>query len=577
MEAKQTSDCNKLLENTTKAEPGQTHFTKLSVKALFGFPDKLDSRASEEQAVLKAFRNVNGDIHIDRQEEGNNIGGDEAPRIAGLLPEVLQAKREIPLSTNDVQATLNAGTDSLFALETSATASVFSGVLGPCAASHLEPAAAASGDPEADVGTAIDSEPSTGFPDIYEVHAGSPADLELKKPEQNEPSLCSTKSLHSPLSEFSRKNNKDVILVQGTFIHTSDTESDDEAINIHCDENTTNKPTFSNAVTSQNNDQSKEEQETEGSRQTDGIIRGDKTEPSLPTSKLSITEMDNMLQEIGSDSENIMLGDEKSINLPTTGEDAQESGEEQGYLASSSSSVSIQKSTATEKSFQLPAFFSGLRVRKKGLPRDLGESVTEIKQKDSDLTMLKLKQPVKKSHIAPDLLSKRKLSEPKASPTFLEQLSQLLGPKNDDKDSTEVTSDSGGSDDSQECKSSVRTEPSNPPDEVKPSPAESALDAFKALFTRPPKKETTADTSELEAIKRKMRHEKESLKAIFERSKTKSGDGASDTKPTDASSSEQDDKTPGRLQTIWPPPKAKDEGEKVGLKYTEAGSEDTPE
>lgn len=40
----------------------------------------------------------------------------------------------------------------------------------------------------------------------------------------------------------------------------------------------------------------------------------------------------------------------------------------------------------------------------------------------------------------------------------------------------------------------------------------------------------------------------------------------------DASPSEQDDKTPGRLQTVWPPPKAKNEEEKVGLKYTEAGN-----
>lgn len=531
MEAKQTSNSNKL-ENTTKAEPGQTLFTKLSVKALFGFPDKLDSRASEEQAVLKAFRNVNGDVHIDSQEEGNNIGGEEDLRIAGLLPEVQEAKCEIPQSRNNAQGTLDAGTGGLFALKTNASASVFSEVQGPSAASHLEPVADASSDPEADVGTAIDSEASTGFPDDCEAGASSPADLELKKPEQNEPSLCSAESLHSPLSEFSRKNNKDVILVQSALVHTTiDTKSDDEATNIHCDENTTNKSTFNSAVTLQDNDQSKEEQETEGYRQTSGTTSGDKREPTLPTCKLPVTEMDYIQQEIGSASGTIMLGDEYNISLPTTGEDAQESGEEQGSLASSSSSVSIQKTTATEKSFQLPAFFSGLRVRKKGQPRDLGESMTEIKQKDSDLAMLKLRQPVKKSPIAPDLLSKRKLSEPKASPTFLEQLSQLLGPKNDEKDSRGVTSDSGGSDDGQESKSSVQTEPSNPPEEVKPSPAESALDAFKALFTRPPKKETTADTSELEAIKRKMRHEKESLKAIFERSKTKSGDGASNTKP----------------------------------------------
>lgn len=38
------------------------------------------------------------------------------------------------------------------------------------------------------------------------------------------------------------------------------------------------------------------------------------------------------------------------------------------------------------------------------------------------------------------------------------------------------------------------------------------------------------------------------------------------TSPTDS-----EDRTPGRLQAVWPPPKPKDEEEKVGLKYTEAG------
>ncbi|KAK9409671.1 formin-1 [Crotalus adamanteus] len=65
-----------------------------------------------------------------------------------------------------------------------------------------------------------------------------------------------------------------------------------------------------------------------------------------------------------------------------------------------------------------------------------------------------------------------------------------------------------------------------------------------------------------------MKHEKETLMAIFERSKSKSSDGATETKPADVILSEQDDKTPGRLQTVWPPLKA--EEEKIGLKYTEA-------
>ncbi|XP_075699492.1 formin-1 [Rhinoderma darwinii] len=38
----------------------------------------------------------------------------------------------------------------------------------------------------------------------------------------------------------------------------------------------------------------------------------------------------------------------------------------------------------------------------------------------------------------------------------------------------------------------------------------------------------------------------------------------------DNSPSDPEDRTPGRLQAVWPPPKPKDEDEKVGLKYTEA-------
>ncbi|KAM9842966.1 formin [Aulostomus maculatus] len=36
------------------------------------------------------------------------------------------------------------------------------------------------------------------------------------------------------------------------------------------------------------------------------------------------------------------------------------------------------------------------------------------------------------------------------------------------------------------------------------------------------------------------------------------------------SPADSEDRTPGRLQAVWPPPKAKDDQEKVGLKYTEA-------
>ncbi|MEQ2294671.1 hypothetical protein AMECASPLE_006311 [Ameca splendens] len=39
---------------------------------------------------------------------------------------------------------------------------------------------------------------------------------------------------------------------------------------------------------------------------------------------------------------------------------------------------------------------------------------------------------------------------------------------------------------------------------------------------------------------------------------------------TEVSPTDSEDRTPGRLHAVWPPPKPKDEEEKVGLKYTEA-------
>ncbi|XP_053784143.1 formin-1 isoform X3 [Desmodus rotundus] len=57
-----------------------------------------------------------------------------------------------------------------------------------------------------------------------------------------------------------------------------------------------------------------------------------------------------------------------------------------------------------------------------------------------------------------------------------------------------------------------------------------------------------------------------------EREKTNRSDLYLDLHP-DHSPTEQDDRTPGRLQAVWPPPKTKDTEEKVGLKYTEAGAE----
>uniref|UniRef100_A0A452IVM5 Uncharacterized protein n=1 Tax=Gopherus agassizii TaxID=38772 RepID=A0A452IVM5_9SAUR len=424
-------------------------------------------------------------------------------------------------------------------------------------------------------------------PEVYHVlpkiqqadlEASGQADLNMELAEQNEPSLPPLESVQSPLSECDR-DDKDAIFVQSTLTYTtSETVLDNESTDLDSDEDETNKSVLNIVALSseslENNNQAKEELESEGSSESNATVERDETESASSISQQLPTELSGDL-ECSSGTEDKMLTDEHCTGPPSLWENPQEptSGEEQGSSENGSNNTSSSRSAIGQKTSQLPAFFSGLRVRKKGLAAEDGETITEIKPKDSDLALLKLKQPVKKSNITSDVLTKKKPAEPKTSPTFLEQLSQLFVPKNEDKaeNSDEETSETESSDEGQESKATDRTETLSPAEETKPSPPESALDAFKALFTRPPKKEMTVDTSELEAIKRKMRNEKELLKAVFERSKSKSVNGASDLKSPDLNPSEQDDKTPGKLQAVWPPPEINDGKEKVGLKYTEAG------
>ncbi|NWI56830.1 FMN protein, partial [Calyptomena viridis] len=405
--------------------------------------------------------------------------------------------------------------------------------------------------------------------------SGRQAGLELELADENELLLQHLRLVQTSLSE-SDNDDKDAILVQGTLVHTtSDTESDTESKVLDTTENNTSKYGLNNAALSagalDNSCRNKGDSESEGHSNGDDTVDTDNIELYPRFFKQLPKELDSILEH-NSNGKEKMLMDEQFSCLLATGECPQELSDEE--QRPSVDNISLQKPELSEKTFQLPAFFSGLRVRKKGLTTEDVETVTEIKPRENDLALLKLRQPVKKSNIASGLTIKKKSSEPKANHTFLEQLSHLLNidvSKNEGRaeDSDEGSGETEDSDEAQENKASSKREPRFPFEEIKSSPAESALDVFRALFTRPPKKETTADASELEAIKRKMRTEKESLKAVFERSKSKPGDGPSDKSP-DLSPSEQDDKTPGRLQTVWPPPKANHEEVKVGLKYTEA-------
>lgn len=100
-----------------------------------------------------------------------------------------------------------------------------------------------------------------------------------------------------------------------------------------------------------------------------------------------------------------------------------------------------------------------------------------------------------------------------------------------------------------------------------------AYETFKNLLgPRTTKKEKT-EAVDLEAVKKKIKNDKENLRSIFER--TTKSPGKEVKSPKEAitevtSPTDSEDRTPGRLQAVWPPPKPKDEEEKVGLKYTEA-------
>lgn len=328
-------------------------------------------------------------------------------------------------------------------------------------------------------------------------------------------------------------DDKDAILVQGTLVHTtSDTESDCEGKDLDSDGTHDSECGLHNAALSAgasdgNSGTQEESEDSEGCNHSDDTADRDETELHPPISKWLPKELDGFLEH-DSNGKARMLMDEHLSRLLARGECPPELPDEE--QRPSADNTSLHKAVLAEKTFQLPAFFSGLRVRKKGLGTEDGETVTEIKPRENDLALLKLRQPVKKSSITSGLTTKKKSAEPKASPTFLEQLSHLLKidvSKNDDRteDSGEGFGETEDSDEAQENKDPGKIEPQFPSEDIKPNPA---LDVVKALFTRPPKKETTADPSELEALKRKMRNEKESLKAVFERSKSRPGDGPSD-------------------------------------------------
>ncbi|XP_034050683.1 formin-like isoform X3 [Thalassophryne amazonica] len=235
-------------------------------------------------------------------------------------------------------------------------------------------------------------------------------------------------------------------------------------------------------------------------------------------------------------------------------------------------------------SFQMPALFSGVRVLKKGAMGEDREVLSEIKQRqnDADLAMLSLKKTVHKAKLFPEQNPTSQSKRPTAISTkssVAEQLNHLRNFNNQDNTKKQHRSLEKPGSESRKKKETNKEEKTPGPEPAstsspdKQKTSDMAYETFKSIFG--PKtitKERTEDV-DLEAVKKKIKNDKENLRSIFERTPKSPVKEAKC--PTQAETevmlpTDSEDRTPGRLQAVWPPPKPKDEEEKVGLKYTEA-------
>ncbi|XP_066533933.1 formin [Hoplias malabaricus] len=244
-------------------------------------------------------------------------------------------------------------------------------------------------------------------------------------------------------------------------------------------------------------------------------------------------------------------GDSNSQDLPT----------------SESTSTPTPLSPGLEKPHQIPFLFNGLKGLKKDSNDQQNAEATSEPPKDNNL--------LKRRSVKRGLFSEQR-SKKEAKGSFLEQLSQLLSfdaSKLEIKKEPKTAANPPVSPISQDpaaekqiIKETAVEEPSVDSSESnsKSPTSETALDAFKAFFTPKQTKKDPSDRIDLDAVKKGLNTD--AIRAIFDRSSSKSPDR----KLSDAKPSESEDRTPGRLHAVWPPPKPTDKEEKIGLKYTEA-------
>lgn len=159
----------------------------------------------------------------------------------------------------------------------------------------------------------------------------------------------------------------------------------------------------------------------------------------------------------------------------------------------------------TDKQVQLPALFSAMRVLRKGVVGPEHDTVAPIRRD----------------------VSPEKQGDAKVQGGFLEQISQLLSKEKkevgaeEDEDDTREKGEEGEECESKEVQTEEGAEVSNERRKPSVSSAEAAFDAFKAFFTPKPLKKDPADKVDLEAVRKKIRADKDALRALFDRTANK--------------------------------------------------------
>lgn len=152
-----------------------------------------------------------------------------------------------------------------------------------------------------------------------------------------------------------------------------------------------------------------------------------------------------------------------------------------------------------EKHLQLPALFSGLRVLRRGVSGPEHDTVAQIRPPDTEI------------------LSEKEEGE---KGSILEQISNFLSREKSIEKEEKQSEEDGGSGERQS--EEVAEAACGPVKRV--SSAEAAFDAFKAFFTPKPLKKDPGDKVDLEAVRKRIKAERDALRALFERSSVKSSE-----------------------------------------------------